>query len=219
MHHYPTSFLNNTIFQNIMAKNKNTEQKIFDAATELFIEKGVDRTSVRDIASKAGINLALMNYYFRSKENLFDAIFTNLVKKNTKDLVKILDSDLELDEKIKQYVAAYIDILLKNPLLVSFFMAILHRSREKITEMEVVSLLYGRDKFTQQIIDEGKKGNIRRTDPTHFYVDMISMITFPFAIRPMIMDKNELNDEEFIAFIHDRKQHITEMLLKSIKPC
>jgi TetR/AcrR family transcriptional regulator len=202
-----------------MAKNKNTEQKIFDAATDLFLEKGVDRTSVRDIASKAGINLALMNYYFRSKENLFDAIFTNLVKKNTKDLIKILDSDLELSEKIEQYVSAYIDMLLKNPLLVSFFMAILHRSREKITEMEVISNLYGRDKFTQQIIDEGKKGTIRKTDPTHFFVDMISMITFPFAIRPMIMDKNELTDEGFMAFIEQRKEHITQMLLKSITPC
>jgi TetR/AcrR family transcriptional regulator len=202
-----------------MAKNKNTEQKIFDAATELFLEKGVDRTSVRDIASKAGINLALMNYYFRSKENLFDAIFTNLVKKNTKDLVKILDSDLDLPEKIQKYVTAYIDTLLKNPLLVSFFMAILHRSREKITEMEVVSSLYGREKFTQQIIDEGKKGTIRKTDPSHFFVDMISMITFPFAIRPMIMDKNELNDEGFIAFIEQRKEHITQMLLQSIQPC
>jgi TetR/AcrR family transcriptional regulator len=202
-----------------MAKNKNTEQKIFDAATELFLEKGVDRTSVRDIAAKAGINLALMNYYFRSKENLFDAIFTNLVKKNTKELVKILDSDLELSDKIRQYVTSYIDILLKNPLLVSFFMAILHRSREKITEMEVISLLYGREKFTQQIIDEGKKGTIRKTDPSHFFVDMISMITFPFAIRPMIMDKNGLNDEGYAAFIEERKNHISEMLLKSLTPC
>lgn len=202
-----------------MAKNKNTEQKIFDAATELFLEKGVDRTSVRDIAAKAGINLALMNYYFRSKENLFDAIFTNLVKKNTKELVKILDSDLELPDKIRQYVTSYIDILLKNPLLVSFFMAILHRSREKITEMEVISLLYGREKFTQQIIDEGKKGTIRKTDPSHFFVDMISMITFPFAIRPMIMDKNGLNDEEYDKFIEERKDHISEMLLKSLTPC
>ncbi|MFW5707473.1 MAG: TetR/AcrR family transcriptional regulator [Bacteroidota bacterium] len=202
-----------------MTKNKNTEQKIFDAATELFIEKGVDRTSVRDIASKAGINLALMNYYFRSKENLFDAIFTDLVKKNTSDLIQILDSDLELSEKIRQYVAAYIDMLNRNPLLVSFFMAILHRSREKITEMEVISNLYGREKLTNQIIEEGKKGKIRKTDPSHFFVDMISMITFPFAIRPLIMDRNHLNDEEFRAFIEERKQHITEMLLKSIKPC
>jgi TetR/AcrR family transcriptional regulator len=202
-----------------MAKNKNTEQKIFEAATDLFLEKGVDRTSVRDIASKAGINLALMNYYFRSKENLFDAIFTNLVKKNTKELIKILDSDLELPEKIRQYVGTYIDILLKNPLLVSFFMAILHRSREKITEMEVISNLYGREKFTQQIIDEGKNGRIRKTDPSHFFVDMISMITFPFAIRPMIMDKNHMTDEQFIEFIEQRKEHITNMLLQSITSC
>lgn len=211
--------INHLLIIYIMSKNKNTEQKIFEAATELFIEKGVDRTSVRDIATKAGINLALMNYYFRSKENLFDAIFANLVKKNTKDLIKIMDSDLELNEKISQYVSTYIDILIENPLLVSFFMAILHRSREKITEMDVIHNLYGREKFTQQIVDEGKKGTIKKTEPSHFYVDMISMITFPFAIKPLIMDKNELNEEEFMKFIEYRKIHITQMLKDSIKPC
>ena len=79
-----------------MTKNNSTEQKIFEAATQLFLEKGVDRTSVREIATKANINLALMNYYFRSKENLFDAIFSKLVKSNSKNLIEILDSDLEL---------------------------------------------------------------------------------------------------------------------------
>lgn len=202
-----------------MAKNKNTEQKIFEAATQLFIEKGVDRTSVRDIASKAGINLALMNYYFRSKENLFDAIFTKLVEENTKDLVEILDSDLSIEEKVKRYVDAYIDMLSENPLLVSFFLSIIHRSREKITEMKVVSNLYGREKFTQQMIEESKKGNIRKTDPGHFFVDMISMITFPFAIRPLIMDKNSMDDKEFDHFIRDRKKTIPDMLIKSIKKC
>lgn len=205
--------------QTIMTKNKNTEQKIFDAATELFIEKGVDRTSVRDIASKAGINLALMNYYFRSKENLFDAIFTNLVTENTRDLLKLLNSELPLEEKIRKYVEAYIDMLNSNPLLVSFFMAIIHRSREKITQMKVVSNLYGTEKFSQQIIEEGKKGSIRKTEPSHFFVDMISMITFPFAIRPLIMDRNELSEEDFANFINFRKEHISEMLIMSLKPC
>lgn len=202
-----------------MAKNKNTEQKIFDAATELFMEKGVDRTSVRDIASKAGINLALMNYYFRSKENLFDAIFTNLVKENTKDLLQILDSDLGLEEKIRKYVDAYIDMLTTNPLLVPFFMAIIHRSQEKITQMKVVSNLYGTEIFSQQIVDEGKAGTIRRTDPSHFFVDMISLITFPFAIRPLIIDRNEMSEEDFNNFIIERKDHITGLLLKSMKEC
>ncbi|TVQ92313.1 MAG: TetR/AcrR family transcriptional regulator [Bacteroidetes bacterium] len=202
-----------------MAKSKNTEQKIFDAATELFMEKGVDRTSVRDIASKAGINLALMNYYFRSKENLFDTIFTNLVTENTRELLKILNSDMGLEEKIRSYVNAYIDMLTANPLLVPFFMAIIHRSQEKITQMKVISNLYGTEKFSQQIVDEGKKGTIRRTDPSHFFVDMISMITFPFAIRPLIMDRNEMSEEEFNEFIQERKEHVTEVLLKCMMPC
>ncbi len=201
-----------------MAKNKNTEQKIFDAATELFLEKGVDRTSVREIAAKAGINLALMNYYFRSKENLFDTIFSELVVKNTKKLIQILDSDQSLEEKIRQYVAAYIDMLSENPLLVSFVMSILHRSQDKITEKKAVSNLYSTDKFTQQIIEEGKKGNIRKTNPTQFFVDMLSLIAFPFAIKLLIMDKNQFGEADFREFVRERKNRVPEMLISNLKP-
>lgn len=201
-----------------MSKDKSTEQKIFDAATELFLEKGVDRTSVREIASKAGINLALMNYYFRSKENLFVAIFSKLVKTNTRKLIQILDSDMELEEKIRQYVSVYIDMLSENPLLVSFVMAILHRSRERITEMKVISSLYSTEQFTRQIVEEGKAGRIRRTDPTHFFVDMLSLIAFPFAIRLLVMDKNAFTDAQFQEFLEERKQRIPEMLIDSLKP-
>lgn len=202
-----------------MAKSRNTEQKIFDAATELFLEKGVDRTSVREIASKAGINLALMNYYFRSKENLFDSIFSSLVKKNSEDLVRILNSDLELHDKVRQYVHVYIDMLSENPLLVSFVMAILHRSRERITEMKAITSLYSTEAFTKQLIEEGKKGNIRRTDPTQFFVDMLSLIAFPFAIKTLIMDKNGFSQEEFQSFIRERKHRVPRMLIDSMKHC
>jgi TetR/AcrR family transcriptional regulator len=201
-----------------MGRSKSTEQKIFDAATELFLEKGVDRTSVRDIASKAGINLALMNYYFRSKENLFDAIFSNLVKKNTRKLVKILDSDQSLEDKVREYVSAYIDMLSENPLLVSFVMSILHRSRERITEMNAVSHLYSTDKFSQQLLDEAQKGNIRKTDPSQFFVDMLSLIAFPFAIKMLIMDKNQFGEDGFKAFIQERKERIPDMLMDSLRP-
>ncbi|MFP4065528.1 MAG: TetR/AcrR family transcriptional regulator [Bacteroidales bacterium] len=201
-----------------MAKSKNTEQKIFDAATELFLEKGVDRTSVREIASRAGINLALMNYYFRSKENLFYAIFTRLVQENSEELIRILDSDLSLNEKIRQYVGVYIDMLSDNPLLVSFVMAILHRSRERITEMKVISSLYATDQFTKQLLEEGKKGHIRRTDPTQFFVDMLSLIAFPFAIRALVMDKNNFSEADFQDFIRVRKERVPEMLIDSLRP-
>ncbi|TVR41253.1 MAG: TetR/AcrR family transcriptional regulator [Bacteroidia bacterium] len=202
-----------------MARSRNTEKKIFDAATELFLEKGVDRTSVREIANKAEINLALMNYYFRSKENLFDTIFSSLVKKNSEELIRILNSDLELFEKIEQYVEVYIEMLSENPLLVSFVMAILHRSRERITEMKAISSLYATDQFTKQLLDEAKKGNIRRTDPTHFFVDMLSLIAFPFAIKMLVMDKNNFSEAEFQEFIDERKKRVPKLLLDSLRPC
>lgn len=201
-----------------MTKNKTTEQKIFEAATELFLEKGVDRTSVREIASRANINLALMNYYFRSKENLFDAIFSKLVKTNTIKLIEILNSDMGLEDKIRRYVEVYIDMLSENPLLVSFVMSILHRSRDRITEMKAVNSLYSTEQFTRQIIEEGKKGTIRRTDPSQLYVDMLSLIAFPFAIKMLVMDKNQFGEKEFSAFIAERKERIPEMLIASLKP-
>jgi len=200
-----------------MKNNKSTEQKIFDAATALFLEKGVDRTSVRDIAAKADINLALLNYYFRSKENLFNAIFTKLMKENTKKLIEILDSDMSLEDKITHYVAEYIDILLENPLLVSFVMAILHRSYDKITKMEAISYLYATEKFTQQLWEESKKGSIRKTNPTQFFVDMLSLITFPFAIKLLIMDKASITEDEFKTFIRERKKRVPRMLINELK--
>ncbi|HSV89140.1 MAG TPA: TetR/AcrR family transcriptional regulator [Bacteroidales bacterium] len=199
-----------------MSKSKNTEQKIIDAATELFLEKGVDRTSVREIATKAGINLALMNYYFRSKENLFDAIFTMLVKKHTRQLIKILDSDMTLEEKIVKYVEAYIDMLSENPLLVSFVMAIVHRSQERITEMNAISSLYSTPRFAQEIYDLCNSGKIKPTSPTQLFIDMLSLITFPFAIKMLIKDKTGYTEEEFKAFIQVRKKRIPEMLLAYI---
>lgn len=201
-----------------MAKSKNTEQKIFDAATELFLEKGVDRTSVREIANKAGINLALMNYYFRSKENLFDAIFTMLVKNNSRKLIKILDSDMGLEEKVRSYVEAYIDMLSENPLLVSFVMAIVHRSHDRIDQLKAISSLYSTPKFVQQIYEENKKGTIRHTSATQFFVDMLSLITFPFAIKFLIQDRTGYDEEQFKAFILERKKRIPDLLLLSLRP-
>jgi TetR/AcrR family transcriptional regulator len=200
-----------------MKKSKKTEQKIFDVATQLFLEKGVDRTSVREIASKAGINLALMNYYFRSKENLFDTIFSELVKKNSESIIDTLNSDLPLEEKITKYCHEYIDMLIENPLLVSFVMSILHRSPEKISEVKVVQNLYSTEIFANQIANEISKGRIREINPAHFFVDLMSLIAFPFAIQTLIIDKNKMTKEDFKKYMNERKKLIPEMLIRSLR--
>lgn len=195
----------------------NTQEKIINSATSLFLEKGYDRTSVREIASKAKINVALMNYYFRSKEMLFETIINILIGKTSGVLKEILNSDLDLDEKLKQYTCKYIDMLINNPLLVSFVLAVLNHNPEKLLKLKVTDNLYNSDSFRQQLIDEYKNGNIIKTDPEQFYLNMLSMIAFPFAIKNIINDRNGFSPNQFNDFMEKRKEIIYNTLIKSIK--
>ncbi len=195
----------------------STEEKIKKTALSLFLEKGFERTSIRDIALKAKINIALLNYYFRSKENLFNSIFSGLLEKYTPTLNGILGSSLPIEEKIHLYVEEYIDILLENPKLTYFVLSVLHRNPDKITQMKIFQSLYNTGDFSKQFMDEVRKGNIKEVDPTQFFINMLSLITFPFTIKQVIMEKNHMNEDTFKQFMHQRKQVITNMLLLTIK--
>ena len=198
--------------------NTDTREKIIESATELFLEKGFDRTSVREIASKAKINVALMNYYFRSKEMLFETIINLLIGKVSGALKNVLDSDLELEEKIRQYICKYIDMLLSNPLLISFILSVLNRNPEKLIKLQVTGNLYNTEIFKNQLKTEYEKGIIRKTDPEQFYINMLSLIAFPFAIKNIINDRNNFNNKEFNNFILERKEIIYETLINYLKP-
>ena len=197
---------------------KTTKQKLIDTATTLFLEKGVDRVGVREIAATAGINLSLMNYYFRSKEILFETIFEIQIKERAHLLRVILDSEQTLENKIREYVSTYVDVLLDNPLLVSFVMSIVHRSPDKIAKMKVVENLYHTESFIEQLRKEQEAGNIKPIDPEQFFLSMISLVLFPFAIQPLIQDRNRINSEQFrVMMMHHRKEHIFQLLWSSIK--
>jgi TetR/AcrR family transcriptional regulator len=195
----------------------STEEKIRRTALVLFLERGFERTSIREIARKAKINIALMNYYFRSKENLFDSIFSGLLDKYSPILFNILNSPLPLEEKIKLYVEEYIEILQENPKLTYFVLSVLHRNPDKITKMKVFNSLYHTGNFTIQFKEEVRKGNIKDVDPTQFFINMLSLITFPFTVKQVIMEKNRMTDVEYRKFMDDRKKIITEMLIQTLK--
>jgi len=194
-----------------------TREKLIETAKELFLTKGVDRVGVREIATKAGINLSLMNYYFRSKEMLFEAIFEMLINEKAGVLKQILDSDKSLEEKIKSYVYTYIDLLIEDPLLVSFVLSAVHRNNEKIASMKAIFNLYNTDLFSAQLRREVEAGTIKPIDPEQFYVSMISLILFPFSIKPLIVDRNKLDERTAKLFLIERKRAVYEMLIASIR--
>ena len=197
--------------------SQKTREKILKTATKLFLQKGVDQVGVREIAAKAGINLSLMNYYFQTKENLFETIFDSLVMDKAVKLRSILESDLPIEKKIRDYTNTYIDMLIGNPLLVSFVVSSLHRSPEQLKSMNAVVALYNSEVFCKHLISEADAGRIRRIDPEQLYISMISLILFPFAIKELICDRNQFSKEEFQAFIEERKSIIPEMLIGLLK--
>ncbi len=212
-------YLNCIDFYTIVMQNKlDTQEKIVQSATELFLEKGYDRTSVREIASKAKINVSLMNYYFRSKEILFETIINLLIGKASGALKDVLNSDLGLNEKIRQYICKYIDMLISNPLLISFILAVLNRNPEKLTKLKVADNLYNTDNFAKQLEEEYEKGKIRKVNPEQFYINMLSLIAFPFAFKHLINKKNNFSQKEFNEFIKERKEIIYNMLICYLKP-
>ncbi len=197
---------------------KNTKERIIEVAKNLFMKKGVDKTSVRDIAKSAGINIAALNYHFRSKESLFDMIFEHVLTTSVPSLPKILNSNRLLEEKIREYVNAYIDILVKNPQLPFFVISVLNRDPKRINKLKVFQLLYNTELFNKQLKDEADKGNIRQVDPEHFFLNMQALIHFPFAIKDAMSEKNMMDEAHFSEFIAERRRTIPETLILSLRP-
>src|ERR1700739_4991345 len=104
-------------------KIDGAEEKIISAARKLFTEKGFDAVKTRDIAAEAGINLALLNYYFRSKEKLFEIVMIENFERFIEQLIPVLsDEGSSIDEIVTHATARYIEMLRKNPDLPFFIM-------------------------------------------------------------------------------------------------
>jgi AcrR family transcriptional regulator len=203
---------------NIMNKSSiKTKQKILATATELFLKKGVDRVGVREIATQAGINLSLMNYYFQSKEKLFETIFDTLVKDRAVAIREVLEANIPIEKKIRDYTYTYIDILLEKPILVSFVLSVIHRNPEKIKTMGSILALYNSEKFCEQLAKEAQVGKVKEVNPEQLYISIISLILVPFAIKDLIIDRNSFNPDEYVEFIKARKEHISEMVVSYLK--
>jgi AcrR family transcriptional regulator len=106
-----------------MSENeKLTEEKIFEAATIVFEEEGLTGARMQNIADRAGINKSLLHYYFRTKDHLFEAVFTKLAKKMFTKFTPIFEKNLSLEEKIRFFFREHISFMQQNPKLPGFIL-------------------------------------------------------------------------------------------------
>lgn len=199
-------------------KDKNTEEKIFEAATEVFIEKGMDGARMQDIADHAGINKSLLHYYFRSKDRLFNAVFEKIVLKMAEKFAPVFDEDLSFEDKIRFFFNEHIAFLRKNPRLPLFLLIEIKRNparvKKFIGDIDFESLYAML--FTQHS-EEMKKYNITRESIIQLITIIVSISVFPFAVKGLlegIFEKLEIN---FDDYLEERKKFAAKFVISALK--
>jgi len=185
----------------------STEEKIMQAAKKLFTQKGFAATRTRDIAEEAGINLALLNYYFRSKEKLFNIVMMDNFRQFIKGIsVNLLDETATIEQKIAKVVTAYIDFLTRHPDLPLFILNEIRGNPSRIVQELSAEIGPIRSHFLRQLQEAGRQGKIAPIDPFHFIANMVGLTVFPFVGRPLLQRVTGVNDQQFMAFMEERKE-------------
>ena len=197
--------------------DQSTEEKIKDAAKKMFLEKGFGSTTTRDIAECADTNIALVNYYFRSKERLFQEVFKESFGETFLPVARILNDDLPLEAKIYKFVDHMTELLKRDPLLPMFVLSEMRGEHSKVCDMMTAIHQQEVNRFQQQLEEEAAKGNIRKTDFSQVEISLMSMVIFPFISMNMLKMKKNLTTEEFYQLMDERKKAIPEMILTYLR--
>lgn len=195
---------------------KQTEDKITEAAREVFIEKGMAGARMQEIADRAGINKSLLHYYFRSKEKLFNFIFIKIISKIGTAFVSFNDPNLSIEDKIRLFVNTYIDVLTKNPFLPNFIFNEVTRNPDIIF-----------DRFKEANIDPQKiltpiqiqlKNEGYNIEVADVILNLVSIIIFPIAARPVVCRLLFDGDKDaYDKFLQLRKENAVIFMMAALE--
>jgi AcrR family transcriptional regulator len=196
----------------------STEEKIKNAARIIFHQKGYAGTKTRDIAEEAGINLALLNYYFRSKEKLFGIIMVESLQSFRLSMMDVINNEkTSLENKIETIVNNYINLLIDEPDIPLFILSELRSNPavliSKIDPKKTLLNSY----FSKQYQLKVQEGKIVQTDPIHFIMNLVGMIVFPFIASPLLKNIGGLTQDQFNELMTQRKILIPKWIKMILK--
>jgi AcrR family transcriptional regulator len=194
-----------------------TEQQIMEAAKAVFQAKGMAGARMQEIADQAGINKAMLHYYYRSKEILFEAVFKSAFSLLAPQLNAILNDDSSIEDKIKNFTFNYISFMMKHPYLPNFIIQELNRNEDFILKLKENTGFPTLEKFKLKVDEEIKRGNLNPIKADHLFVNIIALSIFPFLGKPLIKALTEKDDLAFNEFIESRKTEVANFIINSIK--
>jgi len=183
-----------------------TETKILAAARTVFHKKGFTATRTRDIAKEADMNLALLNYYFKSKKKLYELIMFETLTSFFQAMGMVFnDETFTLEKKIQLVAAKYIDVIIAEPEIPHFIVSEVRNHGAVILEKMQGAGMILQSNFIKQYREAVKSGKISEPNPLHFLMNMLGLIVFPFISSPLIKKIGKLSDRQFEKLMQDRK--------------
>jgi AcrR family transcriptional regulator len=208
------------------AVDRDTEQRILDAAHAVFLRRGTAGARMQEIADEAGVNKALLHYYFRNKNRLSEAVFQRVGLRLLPPVIAVLGSDAEIEEKVTRVVAIELEQLARSPFVPAYVISEINQHPDRVrqfvktmTGLEVDGVIPRvREKLDRQLKARARAGTLRPISAEQFVVNLLSLCVFPFAARPMLAAALQIDDRGFQRFIEQRKTELPAFFLNALRP-
>lgn len=196
-----------------------TEVRILKAATEVFRTRGRDGARMQEIADAAGINKAMLHYYFRSKDQLFERVFKESAAMFFLRIREVMGGQDDLWDKIRKLCIAYIDMGISDPYIAVFIIGEVNRNPETFIKkmFDQQGMRSEFRKFRKSIEADIESGRIKPMEPTQLLINMLSLCIFPALARPMLQFNLAMSDKEFRQSMEERKTIVPDMIIRSIQ--
>ena len=200
------------------AEEAQTEKLIKGKAKILFFQKGFLNATTQEIADEAGVNRALIHYYFRSRELMLEALLDETLQEKRDRVRSVLTSDLPFREKIANYIDTIVDYGLKYPYLDNFIISETARRPEKVKLFCAKDRFKSSDLIREALEHEIKKGKIAPISAEHFMVNLISLCNYPLLAKSVIQTIHGLTDTAYRKFLLERKDIIFRTIFDEDMP-
>ena len=189
--------------------DQDTEQLIKDTAKQVFFGEGRFNATTQEIADAAGVNRTLINYYFRSRNNLFEIVFQDAQSQEHDIMEEIVFSDMPFKEKLSRHLDIFFEQSKKYPYL-EIYMVTQMNQGNCYKDKDHMNLLL--DKFYLEVALEMEKGNIHKMRPEQFVLNFASLMSFPVSMRPLLQETTGFTKESYDTLLEERKDVIMNTL-------
>jgi TetR/AcrR family transcriptional regulator len=196
-----------------------TRDRILEAAHTVFTRKGTAASRTQEIADEAGVNKALVHYYFGTKAALADAIFERALDTIMPRMFGILaDPDRSIEEKIPAIVREQIAFHSERPYFAGYLVSELHAEPERIGRLMAGRGRVPLDVLRKQLREGVRAGRLRPISAEQLVANMMGLLIFPFATRPALCQLLGLDADGWRAFVEDRRRFLPGFIMAGLRP-